>query len=129
MDTVSNQEALFILKEHKKFALFLENLDLKRYDSLTLEKAFYFISTGVLVKGMELKDVYQLMDEIRSWVSDNSHGGKRNGAGRPKKNEDIKKVTLSASAKLVESVKKKAKQKGSSLQAEFRKWLLEMNNN
>ncbi len=120
---MNNQEALDTMKHHKRFEEFLHGIDFKKYPGLDLKKVFYFISNGTLVRGMPLDSTYKLMESIRVWLEQHSHGGARHGAGRPGKNRTIKKITLSAEEKDIVMAKARAKTKGSSLQKEFRTWL------
>jgi hypothetical protein len=124
---LSNQEALSLLKNHKNFQDFLDNLNYKKYPNLTLEKIFFFISSGVLIENMPLDETRNLIRDIKSWLNLHRRGGLREGAGRPKKSKNIVKITLSAEESSIKKAKENAKRKGSSLQALFRNWLNEIN--
>ncbi len=120
---MNNQEALDSLRHHKKFEEFLNQLNLRKYPGLSLEKIFYFITTGTLVEGMPIESTYKLMRAIKQWLNDSSHGGVRRGAGRPKIHSEIVKITLSAEKDDIEAARAFANHSGSSLQALFRAWL------
>ncbi|MBL7662168.1 hypothetical protein JNK13_05390 [bacterium] len=123
MINLSNQEALKHLKDHKQFKAFLEALDFSKYPGLNIEQVFLWISTGTLVKGMNLNSTLLLLGEIKSWASAHSQGGYRKNAGAPKRNIEIRRITLSAERKDIERARAIATQKNTSLQAMFREWL------
>lgn len=124
MPSLSNQQALNQLKHHKQFSEFLRDLDYEQYPGLDLEKVFYFVSTGTVVKGMPLDSTLKLLQKIKSWLANHSHGGPRQGSGRPKSNKQFQRVTLSAEEKYLKRARKVAEKKGTSLQQMFRKWLV-----
>ena len=72
---------------------------------------------------MRIESVYQLMKDIKIWVSKRSHGGFRKGAGAPKRTKEIKQISLSAEKEDIQKAKEYAKSKGVSLQSLFREWL------
>lgn len=125
---LSNQEALHKLKNHKKLEEFLNGLDFTEYPSLDLKKVFYLISTGVLVENMSIESTCKFVQDAKKWLNNHKRGGVRSGAGRPKKNLKIVKLTLSAEEKAIALARKKAQSKGTSLQAMFRDWLQKLPN-
>lgn len=123
MIALSNQQALATLKDHKQFDEFLSSLEFTNYPGLDLSKVFYFISTGVLIDNMPLSSTFKLMEDVKIWLSQHSHGGLREGAGALKRTKNIKKITLSAEAVDIEKAKRRAQKQGTSLQQLFREWL------
>lgn len=123
---MSSEEVLNKLANHKKLDDFLNQIDFNIYKGLSLEKVFYFIKTGTLMSGMPLDETYSLLREMKKWLNDNSHGGKREGSGRPRVNKNITKVTLSAEEEDILRAKNYAKERGESLQSLFREWLAEL---
>lgn len=126
MIKLSNKQAFNYLKEHQDFQTFLENFKTEQYPGLTLEQVYTLIMTGVVVKGMNLESTIKISDDIKAWVSKRSHGGLRKRAGRKKSNKEFSNITLNAEKADIQKAKAKAKENGSSLQREFRKWLVEM---
>ena len=120
---MNSQEILKNLANHKKLDDFLNQIDFNIYKNLTLEKVFYFIKSGTLIADMPLDETYQFYRAIKKWLNDTSHGGKRLGAGRPKINKKITKITLSAEEEDIINAKNYAKDNGKSLQSLFREWL------